>query len=89
MPQRSIILTFPIASAAAAIPNPLPRRLPLVCPGSALACFLGPGAVECGVGELVWTILYSECAGRRAGYCGVGFGGLFDATKKVMLVQYH
>ncbi|MCP4538459.1 MAG: hypothetical protein GY832_15090 [Chloroflexi bacterium] len=44
-------------------PSPLPRRLPLFYPGSALACFLGPGAEGDGaavpfggtsLGEMLW-----------------------------------
>ncbi len=41
-----------IASATAAPPSSLPRRLPLVWPGGVIACSLGLGAVGSGVGEL-------------------------------------
>ncbi|MCP4543328.1 MAG: hypothetical protein GY832_39950 [Chloroflexi bacterium] len=52
-------------------PTPIPRRIPLVCPGSALACFLGPGTVECGdAGKNRWVALSVTTSGGR--YCWVG-----------------
>ena len=56
--------------------NPLPRRLPLFYPGSALLC-----------------VPWAEGGGVRRGDLALGgregFGVLFNATKGVMLVQYH
>ncbi|MCP4544746.1 MAG: hypothetical protein GY832_47205 [Chloroflexi bacterium] len=61
-----------IASAAPATPVRSLAVSPLVWSGGVLACFLEPGAVECGVGELVVGVVVWLGAAVPFGGAGLG-----------------